>query len=105
MQGDKRLDTRKRTRLRSGKLADLRGNFLAECAIHDRSLDGARLRLDDSALVPDEALLFEDEHEALLTVSVVWRRPQEVGVRFRVGPSGAERRRITHKLSGKYYAL
>jgi hypothetical protein len=105
MPSDKRSDPRKRTRLRSGKIADPSGNFLAECVIHDRSAEGARLRIDHGVTVPDDVLLFEDEHESLVAASVVWRRPQELGVSFRAGPATGERERIARRLSGKYYAL
>ena len=45
MADDKRIYPRRRTRLRSGKVTDRDGRFLAECQIYDRSPNGARLRV------------------------------------------------------------
>jgi hypothetical protein len=102
---DKRARQRRRTRLRSGKIAGLGGRFIVECAVHDRSSEGARLRLADRAVVPDRILLLEDEGDALNVAAVVWRRGQEIGVRFAPDIQPADPEAARHRLTGKYYAV
>jgi hypothetical protein len=103
--GDKRSESRRRTRLRSGKVADRDGTFIAECVIHDLSAVGARLRVDDCSIVPEEMLLLEDATLDIVGARVAWRRSHEIGVQLVPGPVGDARKRIVQKLSGKYYAI
>jgi hypothetical protein len=103
--GDKRTEDRRRTRLRSGKVANLNGVFITECVIHDLSAIGARLRVDDCSIVPEEMLLLEDATLDIVGARVAWRREHELGVQLVPGPIGDARKRIVSKLSGKYYAL
>ena len=105
MSSDKRTYERRRTRLRSGKVADRDGKFLTECLIYDRSPNGARLRVTTSTPVPDRVLLFDDELNSLSAATVAWRRSNEVGVRFMLVFDADLARRVTRKLSGKYYAV
>jgi hypothetical protein len=105
MSRDKRANARRRTRLRSGKVADPNGVFLTECLIYDRSTQGARLRVAGDTLVPDRVLLFDDELNSLSAAAVAWRRPYELGVRFMPEPETSKGHGIARKLSGKYYAL
>ncbi|MGQ7792548.1 PilZ domain-containing protein [Faunimonas sp. B44] len=104
--GEKRSEARRRTRLRSGKVLDTRNAFLIECLIHDRSDLGARLRLVEPAPVPDLIHLFEDDSAEVIGATVVWRRGQEIGVRFELG---RERPRISGperaSLAGRFYAV
>jgi hypothetical protein len=104
--GDKRTEMRRRTRLRSGKVLDAKNKFLIECQVHDRSSSGARLRLVANVSAPARLRLFEDETKTIRDARVVWRRNQELGVRF-VQQSSAElalgARRAA--LAGKYYAI
>ena len=79
---DKRAGRRRRTRLRSGKVADTRNRFIIECAVHDRSEEGARLRLAKNVALPDDIRLFDDEQNALFPARIIWRTGQEVGVHF-----------------------
>ncbi|PNG27958.1 PilZ domain-containing protein [Methylocella silvestris] len=79
---DRRGAPRRRTRLRSGKLLDKNNRFLIECQIRDRSDGGARLRLF-SDIPPVAAIrLYEDCPERLLDAEIVWRKEDELGVRF-----------------------
>ena len=103
--GEKRARSRLRVRLRSRKLAAPDGTFIADCLIHDRSSDGARLRLEDSRLIPDRLLLFDDERQSLTAGTVAWRRKNEVGIRFAGLANRPSDQLIARKLSGKYYAL
>ena len=103
--GDKRSRPRRRTRLRSGKIADAEGRFIAECAVHDQSAGGARLRLLRSVSVPDCFLLYDDERSALFAAATVWRNAHEIGVRLKPAPGTVEAERIARALAGRYYAL
>ena len=105
MSDDKRTYPRRRTRLRSGKVTDRDGKFLAECQIYDRSPNGARLRVTTTLPVPDRILVFDDELSSLLAATVAWRRTNEIGVRFMLIFDTDLARRVTKKLSGKYYAV
>jgi hypothetical protein len=106
MSVDKRVYPRRRTRLRSGKVTDRHGRFLTECLIYDRSPNGARLRFTtDVSVVPDRVLLFDDELRSLTSATVAWRRANELGVRFMLLYDADLARRVTRKLSSKYYAL
>ena len=102
---DKRAASRRRVRFRSGKLAGPDGKFLSDCQIYDRSAEGARLRLDQSESIPEDALLFDDERNSLSAVAVAWRRPNELGIRFVMELDTPISREIARKLSGKYYAI
>ena len=102
---DKRAASRRRVRFRSGKLAALDGKFLSDCQIYDRSAEGARLRLEASSIIPEDALLFDDERNLLSAVAVAWRRPNELGIRFTMDLDTPASREIAKKLSGKYYAI
>lgn len=102
---DKRAGSRRRVRFRSGKLATPDGKFLSDCQIYDRSSEGARLRLEASASIPEDALLFDDEKNSLSAVAVAWRRSNELGIRFMMELDTPVSREIAKKLSGKYYAI
>ncbi len=80
--GDKRTETRKRTRLRSGKILDGTGKFLIDCQIHNRSERGARLILFARVKLPRRIRLFSDLDGELLEGAVAWQRGQNVGVTF-----------------------
>jgi hypothetical protein len=49
---DRRGETRGRTRLREGQIAEQRGRVLVECRIRDLSRRGARLQLDKDRPLP-----------------------------------------------------
>lgn len=97
---------RRRTRLRSGKVADRDGRFIVECQILNRSDSGARLRLVQPADVPDEGLLFDDEFASARPIEVIWRQQREIGVKFGPPPHDAATAEVGEaNLSGKFYAL
>jgi hypothetical protein len=104
-QPDQRNNPRRRTRLRSGKIARRNGVFLTECLIFDRSPEGAQLRLEAAGAIPDRFLIFDDELNSLTPASVVWRSQSELGIRFDGEASIAGGKEIARGLSGKYYAL
>jgi len=103
---DKRAARRHRTRLRSGKILDAGNKFLVECVVHDRSDEGARLRIVENVALTPPIRLFDDEQGTVHDVSIVWRRGQDLGVRYVPGcgtapPTEAQLR----ELRGKYYAI
>lgn len=102
----RREETRNRTRLRSGKIADLAGNYLVDCQVFDRSPKGARLRLMEACELPDHIRLFDDELDLLLIAVVVWINVHNIGVEFPSGPENVETQGKEHAaLGGRYYAI
>ena len=98
---------RRRTRLRSGKIANLDNRFVCECQIVNRTLDrsGARLRLVDPVPVPQHFRLFDDELATLFVACTIWRHGRDLGVRLQI----LDRQQDTAAagiaaLTGKFYA-
>ena len=83
--GEQRDGQRRRTRLRTGKLADARNRFVIECLFHDRSMHGARLRLVEDVPLPASLVVYDDETGTLAGARIMWRRHQDVGIRFDAG--------------------
>lgn len=102
---EKRAAARHRTRLRSGKIADLSGRFIVECAIHDRSATGARLRRVALAPVPGRICLYDDAANSLSAAAIVWERGLEIGIRFTPEVTVPGEKAIRFALGGRYYAL
>ena len=102
----RRETARQRTRLRSGKVAGIGGNFLVDCQIFDRSPKGVRLRLAEPIKLPDHIRLFDDEYATLSVANIVWVDGQDVGIEFLQGPGSVERDGKEHAaLEGRYYDL
>jgi hypothetical protein len=80
--GDKRVEGRHRTRLRSGKVLDLTNKFLIDCQVHNRSRHGARLILAAKLKAPRRFRLFSDTDGEVVDAKVIWQRGQNVGVTF-----------------------
>jgi hypothetical protein len=102
---EKRFAERRRTRLRSGKIADLTGRFIIECAVHDRSQGGARLRRVAQVPVPASICLYDDATNTLVPAAVVWERGLDLGVRFTPEVVVPAEKAIRFALGGRYYAL
>ena len=101
---ERRKAFRKRTRLRSGKLAALDNRFISDCLIFDRTPLGVRVRLARNTRLPEHVKFFDDELQSLHVARVVWRRDNEAGLAFaRERPARAARERAMFR--GKYYAL
>lgn len=97
---------RKRTRLRSGKLVTLEGQFLTECHFQDLAKGGARIRIIGQCDIPDRFWLFDDQYCGALITRIVWRKDLDLGVRFDPDSTVAPlSERVLHALSGKYYSL
>ena len=61
----------------------LEGNQRHGCALSDASDTGARLDVEDSKIIPDTfMLLLAGNGSAQRTCRVVWRKPQQIGVKF-----------------------
>ncbi|QND50665.1 PilZ domain-containing protein (plasmid) [Phyllobacterium sp. 628] len=103
---EKRIQERKRTRLRSGKLVTLDGQFLTECHFHNIAGGGARIRTVTQARVPNRFWLFDDQHGSALMTEVVWHKDGDFGVRF-IQDTGVLplNDTILSALAGKYYTL
>ncbi|MGH6761721.1 MAG: PilZ domain-containing protein [Phyllobacterium sp.] len=97
---------RHRTRLRSGKLVSLVGQFLTDCQFHDVSGGGARVRLLGGETVAKRFWLFDDQYGQALLTEVAWQKGAEIGVRFIHDPAVPllDEKRLA-ELSGKYYAM
>lgn len=85
VEGDNRRAPRRRI-LKSGIIA-YNGRFATlSCSVRDMSSTGARLRVEGTMSAPDtfELIIQMDGLEA--SCEVVWRKDQEVGVRFLAAP-------------------
>jgi hypothetical protein len=80
--GDKRAESRQRTRLLSGKILDLDNKFLIDCQINNRSAHGARLILVAKVKMPRRFRLFSDIDGELVEAAAAWQRGQNVGATF-----------------------
>ncbi|UXN58903.1 PilZ domain-containing protein [Phyllobacterium zundukense] len=103
---EKRVEERKRTRLRSGKLVTLDGQFLTECHFHNLAGGGAKIRVVGQSPVPTRFWLFDDQYNGALITDVVWRQGMELGVQFVDDPDVTPLTdTILRTLAGKYYSL
>lgn len=84
--GNKRVASRQRTRLHSGRLLTPDGRHLADCLIHDASATGARLRLIGPALIPAAFRFCDDVARTARDACVAWRRDDQIGIRFASQP-------------------
>ena len=71
---EKRASTRRRLRLRSGKLLDTHNKFLCECLVRDRSGHGLCLVLARNIGLPARCRLYDDETGSLNAITTIWRR-------------------------------
>jgi len=102
----RRQKPRQRTRLRSGKVADMDGGFIIDCQIFDRSEKGARLRLAEEQILPSHIRVFDDERNILSAAVIIWVADKDIGIEFLTGPGSVETDGKEHAaLGGRYYAL
>jgi hypothetical protein len=103
---EKRVEERKKTRLRSGKLISLDGQFLTECHFQNLAGGGARIRIVTQCVVPNRFWLFDDQYCSALITEIVWHKDAEYGVRFAQDSSVVPlNETILNTLAGKYYSL
>ncbi len=91
-EGDGRMSPRRRV-LKAGIAASNDRHLTTPCTVRDLSATGARLRVEGSRTVPDtfELIIELDGLEA--NCQVVWRKANEVGVRFVGAPRVVAARR------------
>ena len=92
------------TRLKPAKLLSLKGGFLADCAITDRSLSGARLRVFSPPHLPAQMILFDETETIAWQAHLAWDKGTEAGVRFLSGPLTVPPE-IVQRIAGRYYAV
>jgi hypothetical protein len=76
-----RASPRSRTLL-SGRIILSEGKSVIDCTVRDLSAEGARIRVDEVAIVPAQFYIEIGEDRRRELCRVVWRRPTEVGVAF-----------------------
>ncbi len=84
---DKRTSRRVRTSLRSGKIYDMRKNFLVDCQVRDRSAGGLRLRLLNDVPLQTQFKFYDDRDGGFADVELRWREDRDVGVKFIAEPN------------------
>ena len=71
---------------------------LCDCALSDVSDRGARINVHDSEIIPDNfLLLLPGNGAARRQCHVIWRKPQQVGVKFENGSTSGCRPRVLPK--------
>lgn len=78
---DNRSGQRRRM-LKQGRIVTNSGHSTIDCVVRDMSLGGARLKVENGLAVPALFELLLVSEEARVPAEVVWRRPNEVGIRF-----------------------
>lgn len=85
----KQLDfrrARRQRRLKAGKIIFPDHNRVFDCLIQDWSDTGAKLRMSNTLEIPDTFDLALKSENLVVTVTVRWRRGENMGVRF-AGPA------------------
>ena len=85
-------DRRRSPRLRSflgGQITFSRNSSVMDCLVRNLSPEGARLAFSGTIAVPDAFSLFITQRQLLVRARMVWRRADEIGVRF-VAPQPEE---------------
>lgn len=81
MRKDKRKAKRRQLRYNAWLAHETTG--MQGCMLSDISDTGARLNVEDSTAIPDHFMLWlASNGSARRACSVVWRQPQQIGVRF-----------------------
>lgn len=79
--------------LKAGLIAYNERHVTLPCGVRDMSASGARLSVTGSISAPDTFELIIEVDGIEVPCEVVWRRGQEVGVRFSAPPQSAARKR------------
>lgn len=85
--------------LKAGVIAYSGRHVTLKCGIRDFSESGARLLVEGSVAAPDTFDLLCDTDGLEAPCQVVWRRGQEVGVKFTSPPTRAEDRKRAQVVS------
>jgi len=78
---NKRGSPRQRV-LKSGKIVFAGGSFSVDCTIRNMSDTGARLQIPTTVAIPDRFILFDVHVDTRRQATVVWRKGDQIGVRF-----------------------
>jgi hypothetical protein len=101
---ERREDSRRRTRLRPGKLLSPTGRYLADCAILDRSDAGARIRLFEAVALSPAMTLFDESDTLRWNVRMVWSADGQAGLCY-TSPANPVDSADAEKIAGRYYAV
>jgi hypothetical protein len=94
---DKRRSRRRPMRYTAWVALD--ADQLHGCVLADISDTGARIDVEDSETIPDRfLLLLSGNGSARRTCRVVWRQPQQIGVRFERRLAGHDRATLVPRL-------
>jgi hypothetical protein len=97
---DKRKDRRQPMRYMAW--IALAPNDLHHCLVSDASTSGARIDIKDAEKFPDHFLLFlSNNGSARRICRVVWRNPNQLGVRFERSMAAAEKPATPENGAGK----
>jgi hypothetical protein len=103
---ERRGDARRRLRLRSGKLLDSQNKFICECLVRDESPQGLCLKLAKNLGLPVRYRFYNDETGTLSVVATIWRRGEQLGVRYCATAKPVSIRESDRSaLRGRYYAI
>jgi PilZ domain len=78
---NKRGDPRQRV-LKGGKIVFAGGSFSVDCTIRNLSATGARLQVPTTVAIPDKFVLLDAHAGTRREATVVWRKADQIGVRF-----------------------
>jgi len=103
--GLRRAD-RRRVRLWSGKILTADCRFLTECQVYDVSNRGMRLALSRNVALPNRVQVFIDATDAIVPMTVAWRRGAMIGAKFfGFTPGRTATRSDLYALKNRYYAV
>lgn len=100
----RRRANRVSTRLKPGKLLSPEGRFLADCAITDRSGNGARVRVFGGVDLRPQMILFDETETRAWAAQLAWDEGSEAGLKF-LSDSRPVPDEIVHRIAGRYYAV
>ena len=72
----------RRRMLKQAQIVTNTGHSTLDCLVRDMSLGGARLKVENGLAVPASFELRLVTEDTCVQVQVVWRKSNEVGVRF-----------------------
>lgn len=104
MGSERRAAERVKTRLRPGKLLDESGQFIADCAILDRSKAGARIGLFQPMELPPCVGLLDESEQATRAAARVWQAGEQAGLLLEPVAEPLERQAFL-SVAGPYYAV
>jgi hypothetical protein len=93
MADDDKRRTRRQRVLKDGRIITFDNQSIVNCVVRDLSATGARLKCGDQIAVPSEFRLQVGNERAMRPARAVWRRGNDIGIRF-TGPPVPTPRRI-----------